>query len=121
MNPGRLIVTFTRRSCNGIPSSSVGNGSAVTVNAEVSGLTLIAERFTTVPLPVVPASVYGPAFAGTTIDRPYGAPLYGPVMNTFPPVTRNGSAPGPVSTVDFADLAFRAARTLRRLRFLHRA
>ncbi len=63
-----------------MPSSSVGNGSEVTVNAAVSGLTLIAERTTTVPLPVVPASVYGPAFAGTTIDRPYGAPLYGPVM-----------------------------------------
>ncbi len=99
MNSGRSIVTLTRRSCSGMPSSTVGSGSEVIVNEDVSGFTLIAERFTTVPFPVVPASVYGPAFAGTTIESPYGAPLYGPVMYTFPPLTRNGSAPGPVSTV----------------------
>src|SRR5580700_2906809 len=81
-----------------MPSRIVGSGSLVIVSAVVAGSTLIAALTTTEPVPVVPDRVYGPAFAGTRIDRPNGAPLYPSVRNTCPPVTRNGSAPGPVST-----------------------
>src|SRR6185437_424989 len=98
VNPGLSTVTFTTLNCSGIPSSSVGSGSLVTVNAAVRGSMLMAARTTTVPCPVVPASVYGPATAGTTILNPNGAPLYDSVRNTWPPVTRNGVWPGPVKT-----------------------
>ena len=37
MNPGRSIVTFAVRNRSGMPSMICGNGSLVTVNAEVSG------------------------------------------------------------------------------------
>src|SRR6202041_1219718 len=61
------------------------------------GLTVIAERTTTVP------RLNGPASAGTTTDRPNGAPLYGPVRNTgscaLPACgTYTGSGPGPALT-----------------------
>ncbi len=78
MNPGRLIVTFVFRSRRGIPSRICGSGSVVTVNAVVYGSTLIIARTTTFP------RLNGPAWVGTTIDRPNGAPLYGPVRYTCP-------------------------------------
>ena len=55
-----------------------GNGSLTTVTAAVDGLILIEARVTTLP------RLYGPAFAGTTTDRPNGPPLYGPVRYTLP-------------------------------------
>ncbi len=75
----RLINTLTCLICNGIPSRMCGiaygpDGSVVTVNAAVIGFTSIFARTTTLP------RSNGPAFAGFTIDRPNGAPLYGPVM-----------------------------------------
>ena len=56
-NPGRSIVTLTTFNCNGMPSSTVGSGSLVTVKAAVCGSTLICARTTTVPWPVVPERV----------------------------------------------------------------
>ena len=69
MNPARSIVTFTVFSRSGTPLRICGNGSLVTVTCEVTGLTLIAARSMTLP------RLNGPATAGTTTDRPNGAPL----------------------------------------------
>src|SRR5262249_23920640 len=41
----------------------------------------------------------GPATAGETISNPNGSPPEGPVMNTFPPVSVNGSLPKPATAV----------------------
>ena len=41
MNPGRSIVTLTTFNASGMPSSTLGNGSLVIVNAAVVGSTLI--------------------------------------------------------------------------------
>ena len=73
VNSGRLIETFTCLICNGIPSRMCGiaygpDGSVVIVNAAVVGSTSIFARTITFP------RSNGPAFAGFTIDRPYGAP-----------------------------------------------
>src|SRR3984957_5606552 len=73
------MLTSTCWICKGIPSKIVGilYGpvlSVVIVNAAVSGSTSIFARTITFP------RSNGPAFAGFTIDRPNGAPLYGPVM-----------------------------------------
>ncbi len=68
MNPGRSIVTFAVRSRSGIPSRICGNGLLVTVNAAVLSLMLIRERTTTLP------RLNGPAFVGTTMLSPNGAP-----------------------------------------------
>ena len=50
-----------------------GNGSVVTVICAVCGSTSILARVTIVP------RLNGPAITGVTIDRPNGAPSYGPV------------------------------------------
>ena len=68
----------------------------VTVNAAVSELTSIFAR-TTTGRPSCRSN--GPAFAGLTIDKPNGAPSYGPVIYTLPPVTLNGSLPKPTLTI----------------------
>jgi hypothetical protein len=47
----------------------------------IVGSTSIFARTTTWP------RSNGPAFAGLTIDNPYGAPAYGPVIYTLPPLT----------------------------------
>ena len=101
VNPGRLTVTFTCLICNGIPSIIVGilYGpvlSLETVSCVVTGFTSILAR-TTTGLPS--CNTNGPAFAGFTIDSPNGAPSYGPVIYTLPPVTVNGSSPKPTLTV----------------------
>ena len=49
-----------------------GSGSVVIVNCAVCGSTSIFARTICV------CSLNGPAMIGTTIDRPYGAPSYGP-------------------------------------------
>src|ERR1700683_1484703 len=79
-----------------MPSMIVGIGPAVTVIAAVSGLISIFAR-TTTGWPSCRGN--GPAFAGVTIDRPNGAPSYGSVRYTLPPVTVNGSSPNPTETV----------------------
>ncbi len=73
MKFGRSTVTFARRSRNGTPSMTCGNGSDVVVSAAVCGSMLTKARTTTLP------RLNGPATVGTTIDSPNGAPLYGPV------------------------------------------
>src|ERR1700684_3527207 len=50
------------------------------------------------PVTTVPKS-NGPATVGITTDRPNGAPAYGPVMNTLPPVSVKGSLPSPAVAV----------------------
>src|SRR5271166_1232351 len=92
MNSGRLTSTSIVFSLNGTPSMLCGSGSLVTVSCAVLGFTLIVERTTTLP------RSNGPAFAGTTIERPNGAPLYGPVRYTGPD-SHSGSVPAPEATV----------------------
>jgi hypothetical protein len=65
----------------------------VIVRAAVAGFTSILALTITCP------RLYGPATAGFTIDKPNGAPSYGPVMYTLPPLTVNGSLPTPTDTV----------------------
>src|SRR5271170_4679589 len=84
MNPGRLTSTWTVRNRNGTPSTTWGNGSETIVSAAVLGLTAIAALTTSRPVPVSPASLNGPASAGTATLRPNGSPLYGPVRYTLP-------------------------------------
>src|SRR5205807_4295 len=74
---GRLTATLRFLSRNGTPLTIVGR-LLVAITRPLYGSTLIAARVTTVP------RLKGPATAGTGTDRPYGAPLYGPVMNTGP-------------------------------------
>src|ERR1700730_17118758 len=74
MNPGRSTVTFTCLICNGMPCKIVGNGSVSTVICAVRGSTCTLARTTTQSHGPLPIS-NGPAFAGTAIDRPNGAPL----------------------------------------------
>ena len=69
MNSGRSTVTLTVFRRNGTPSLLCGRPFVVIVIADVCGSMLIAERTITVP------RSNGPAFAGTTIERPNGAPL----------------------------------------------
>ena len=73
MNSGRSITASIDRRSAGTPSMICGNGSVVTVNRAVRGSTSILALTTCV------RRVNGPTTSGTTIDRPYGAPLYGPV------------------------------------------
>src|ERR1051325_1417407 len=98
MNPGRSTVTFTCLTCSGMPCRIVGNGSVSTVICALCGSTLTLALTTTQSHGPEPMS-YGPAFAGTAIDKPNGAPRYGPVMNTWPVGTVNGSVPKPALTV----------------------
>ena len=65
--PGRSMITLICPSCSGMPLSSVGIGSLVIVTDALFGSTLIAERTITFP------RSNGPATAGATIERPYGA------------------------------------------------
>src|SRR4029077_10530450 len=83
-----LTVMFRRRS--GTPLKIVGR-TLSTVTRAVVGSTLIVARVTTVP------RLNGPAVAGTAIESPYGAPLYGPVRNTGP-ANWNGVEPDPAVT-----------------------
>ncbi len=69
MKPGRSIASAIERIRSGTPLTTCGNGSESTVSAAVARSTSIAARTTTSP------RSNGPAFAGTTIERPYGAPL----------------------------------------------
>src|ERR1700733_2042103 len=80
------------------------DGSVLIVSAAVVGFTSIFALTITCP------RLNGPATAGLTIDRPYGAhsgvpgvqgplPLYGPVTYTFPPVTLYGFPPRPTLTI----------------------
>jgi len=73
MNPALLMSTAIERSLSGMPWSIDGRSSEVIVRWASFGSTAIAARTTTVP------RLNGPATAGTTIERPNGAPLYGPV------------------------------------------
>ena len=68
MNPGRLISVFTVLSRNWTPSFDCGNGSVMTVTWAVDGLIRILARMTSLP------RLNGPAFAGTTMLKPNGAP-----------------------------------------------
>ncbi len=92
VKPGRSTLTSTSRTCSGIPSSSVGSGSETILSSAVLRSTKIAARTTTVP------RFNGPATAGTTIESPNGAPLYGPVMYTRPGSV-NGFDPAPAAVV----------------------
>ena len=69
LKPGLLTFTLTFRNLNGTPERICFNGSEVTVTAAVFGSTVIAERTTSLP------RLNAPVTAGTTIDRPKGAPL----------------------------------------------
>jgi len=51
-----------------------GNGFEVIVSAAVVGFTAIEARTTSKPVPVLPASLNGPASAGTAMLRPNGRP-----------------------------------------------
>src|SRR5665213_1203897 len=88
INPGRFTSTTTLRSLIGTLSTTCGNAPLETVNAAVCGSMAMLARTTTFP------KWNGPAFAGTTIERPNGWPLYGPVRYTRPSVIANGSSPG---------------------------
>ena len=69
MNPGRSITASIVLRSVGIPSMIDGNGLVVIVNCAVCGSTAIRARTTCV------CSVNGPTTSGTTMLRPYGAPL----------------------------------------------
>src|SRR5438309_763359 len=91
MNSGRLMFTLTVLTWKGIPSLAVGSGSETVVTAPVYGSTNNAARRCSSP------RSNGPAFVGTTSERPNGAPLYGPVRYARPLVTQNGVGPGPAA------------------------
>ena len=74
---GRLTATLMLRSRNGTPLKIVGSVLAA-MTRPLCGSTPIATRVT-----IVPRS-NGPAAAWIGIDRPYGAPPYGPVRKTGP-------------------------------------
>ncbi len=80
----------------GTPSNTVGM-LAVAITRPEYRPTPIEARVTTVP------RLNGPATAGTTIERPYGAPPYGPVRNAAP-VNEYGSLPAPAAIVTVAIL-----------------
>ena len=83
VNPGRLIATYhvldLQRDAVDDRRDRVrsAGGLVVIVSAAVCGSTSIFAR-TTTGLPSWRSN--GPAFAGLTIERPNGAPWYGPVM-----------------------------------------
>ncbi len=92
MKCSRLIVTFTALIWTGTPSMMWGiaygpDGFVVTVSSAVTGLISILALTTTqshggswAGLAVSCSRSNGPAFTGSTIERPNGAPSYGPVM-----------------------------------------
>ena len=71
--PARSRARFMSLMRNGIPRTMVGKGSVVIVRFEGERLKAIEPRMIAVP------RSNGPANSGITIDRPNGAPLYGPV------------------------------------------
>src|SRR4051794_9328571 len=89
----RSIVTATPFSRSGMPWRIVGSGSASITRWASFGSTRMAARTTTSP------RSNGPATARTAIDRPKGAPLYGPVRYTGPEIA-NGADPAPEATVE---------------------
>src|SRR5580658_2746526 len=96
MKCSRSTVTLTVLICRGMPCRIVGNGSLTIVTCAVCGSIASAER-TTTGWPSSSRS-NGPATAGTATLKPNGAPLYGPVKNTWPE-TVTGSGPAPACTV----------------------
>src|SRR4030088_3328344 len=91
-----MIELIDRRSV-GTPSTICGNESVVTVIWAVWGSTSIFARVMIVP------RLNGPAITGVTIDRPNGAPLYGPVKKIGASGSpgwgiTNGYEPGPEVT-----------------------
>src|ERR1700682_164825 len=92
LKKNRSIVRLTVRTRNGTPSTLGGNGSIATLTAAVCGSTLIAPRTTMLP------RLNGPTRAGTTTERPNGAPLYGPVRYAEPD-RQNGCEPAPAAVV----------------------
>src|SRR6185503_12846478 len=83
-NRGLSIETRTSRTSSGIPCKIVGNGSLTILTVASCLSTNTAARTFTSP------RLNGPATAGTMIDAPYGAPLYGPVRYARPFVMKNG-------------------------------
>ena len=92
-----------------MPRSSSATGRETIVTDAFSGLMNSFERTVTVP------RLNGPATAGETISKPNGAPPYGPVMNTFPPLSTYGSRAEPRDRGRFPDLAVGRTRIRRGL------
>src|ERR1019366_176728 len=94
----RSTATLIRLRSTGTPCRIVGRGSLRIDIAAVCGSTSTRARTTMQSQGPVPRSK-GPALAGTVIESPNGAPAYGPVRNTWPPDSVNGSLPTPTSAL----------------------